>query len=509
MPRTNVRAWAVAGLSLALLATGLLLIDWGNPPDLLLFIGRFHPTIVHFPIGLLLLAALLEGLALLRPFRRRRSAIALALILGAVSAVAAVVAGLLHSLEGGYDEALVSSHKWLGIAVAVGAVSAAVLKTRGLDRAYAGTLLATVGTLLVVAHLGGSLTHGPGYLTYYLPPALKRAVGVAEARAAKPRIADIDSALVYQDLIAPIFKARCTSCHSATKEKGGLRLDTPKELVKGGKSGPVVVAGSPEESELLRRVTLPPGHKDAMPADGAKPLDIGETELIRWWIAHGASFEKKVADIEEVPASVATLFHRIAPPRIEKKKGLYAFDVAPADAQALAALHEAGYGIEPVAHDVSLLQVTTLNIQQTFGDEELTRLLPVAEQITWLDLSGTRVGDLGLAALAKMPHLTRLSLAKTAIGDEGLRHLSGLQNLEYANLYGTSVSDAGLKHLEGLDRLRALYLWQTQVTNEGAAHLKQTHPNLEIVLGAPGSTANAQRKSHGKKAQSQQTGTRE
>jgi uncharacterized membrane protein len=446
--------------------------------------------IVHFPIGLVLVAALLEGFARFRPFRRHRSAVALVLSLGAGSAVAAVVAGLLHSLEGGYDEALVSSHKWTGIAVAVGAVSAAVLKIRGLrkhsqslDRAYAGALLATVGALLVVAHLGASLTHGSGYLTYYLPPTLKRVFGVAEAGAANPRIADIDSALVYQDLIAPIFNARCASCHSASKEKGGLRLDAPEELLKGGKSGPVLEAGSPEESELLRRVTLPLGHEDAMPPDGAKPLEIGETELIRWWIAHGASFEKKVGDIEEVPASVATLFRRIAPPRAEDKAGLYAFDVAPADPQAVVALKKAGYRIETVAQDVLLLQVTTINIRHAFGDEDLKRLMPVAEQITWLDLSGTRVGDAGLSALANMPHLTRLHLAKTATGDEGLRHLSGLENLEYLNLYGTNVSDAGLAHLEGLDRLKALYLWQTRVTETGVERLKQRQPKLDIIFG--------------------------
>jgi uncharacterized membrane protein len=474
------------------------MIDWGNPPDLLLFIGRFHPLIVHFPIGLLLLAALLEGVTLFRPFRRRRSATVPVLFLGAVSAVAAVVAGLLLSLEGGHDEALVSSHMWLGIAVAVGAVSAAVLKIRGMRKhsralalAYAACLLATVGALLVVGHLGAALTHGSGYLTYYLPPTLKRAIGVAEARAAKPQIADIDSALVYQDLIAPIFEARCISCHNAIKEKGGFRLDAPEELLKGGKSGPVVVAGIPEESELLRRVTLPLGHEDAMPPDGAKLLDIGETELIRWWIAHGASFDKKIGDIEEVPPSVATLFSRSGFPRTEKKTGIYTFNVAPADAKTLTALNEAGYAIQAVAHDVSLLQVTTFNSQHSFGDEELEGLLPVAEQITWLDLSGTRVGDVGLATLAKMPHLTRLFLQKTAISDDGLRHLSGLKNLEYLNLYGTNVTDAGLEHLEGLDRLKALYLWQTRVTEEGAEQLKETQPDLEIVLGAPVTPANS------------------
>jgi uncharacterized membrane protein len=513
--RRNVLAWAGAAVCLALLVTGLFLIDWGNPPDLVLFIGRFHPLIVHLPIGILLFAAVLEGVALVGRFRRHRYLSALVLFLGAVSAVAAVGSGLLHLLEGGYDETLVATHMWLGIVVALGAVSAAIFRirglrtrSRGLDRACAVSLMTTVGALLVVAHLGASLTHGSGYLTYYLPPGLKRVVGVAEARAARPAIVDIDSALVYEDLIAPIFTARCIACHNANKEKGGLRLDTPEELLKGGKSGPVIVAGSAdEESELVRRVTLPPEHADAMPPDGAKPLDIGETELIRWWIAHGASFEQKVGDIEEVPASVATLFRRIAPPRTEAKTGLYAFVVGPADAKAVAALNEAGYGVRAVAGDVSLLQVAPLEVQDEFGDEQLNRLLSIAEQITWLDLSGTRVSDLGLAALAKMPHLTRLSLQKTAIGDDGLRRLSGLVNLEYLNLYGTSVGDAGLEHLEGLHRLKALYLWQTRVTDVGAAQLKEARPDMDIVFGAPNSATIARQKSDGKQARSQPADT--
>jgi hypothetical protein len=244
-----------------------------------------------------------------------------------------------------------------------------------------------------------------------------------------------------------------------------------------------------------------------MPPDGARPLDIGETELIRWWIAHGASFEKKVGDIDEVPASVATLFRRIAPPRPEEKTGLYAIEVPSADAKAVAALNEAGYGVRAIASGVSLLQVAPLEVQEEFGDEELNRLLSVAEQITWLDLSGTRVGDDGLAALAKMPHLTRLSLQKTAIGDDGLRHLSGLTNLEYLNLYGTNVGDAGLEHLEGLDRLKALYLWQTRVTDERAAQLKEARPDIDIIFGAPDSATIARQKSDGKNVRSQQADT--
>lgn len=490
---TRPRTWAVVGLSflLALALTGLMLVDFRDPPDALLFIGRFHPAVVHFPIALILLAALLEGIgALYRPLRVVRHATAVVLFLGALSAAAAVVAGYLLSLEGGYDPTLVRAHFWAGLTVAVGAAAATLLKIRsrrrerrGIDRAYAGVLVACVAALVLAGHFGGALTHGRGYLTQYLPTPLKGVLGPEGARARRARIADIDSAHVYRDLVAPILEARCTSCHNESKMKGGLRLDTPELLLRGGNHGEVVVAGAPEESELLRRITLPPDAEGAMPGGGALPLDVGETELIRWWIANGASLDQRVADVEEIPSAVATLFTRIAPPRPAKKMGVYALQAEPADPKALAALIQSGYGIAPVAQDVDLLEVNTANVRSKVGDEELKRLLPVARQITWLDLGGTRVGDAGLAVVARMPNLTRLSLDRTAVGDEGIRHLSRLENLEYLNLFGSQVTDRGLEHLDGLDRLKSLYLWETRVTPEGAERLQRRRPELRLVLG--------------------------
>jgi uncharacterized membrane protein len=487
-------AWAVAGLAflLALLAAGLALAELSEPPELVLFVGRFHPVIVHFPIGLLVLAALLEACAALhRPLRGLRHATTFVLVLGAVSAVAAVIAGYSLSLEGGYDPELLRTHMWLGIAVAASAVAASLLKirprrrrSRGLQRIYAGVLLSCVGTLLLAGYFGGSLTHGTDYLTYHLPAPLQGVLGVTEARAPRARITDIDSAYVYRELIASVFEARCTSCHNPGKRQGGLRLDSPSELMIGGDHGVVVVAGSPEQSELLRRITLPPGTKEAMPPGRARPLDVGETELIRWWIAHGASFEHRVADIAEMPTAVATLLTRLAPPRPERRTGIYALAVAPADPHAITELWNAGLGIGPIALDVELLEVTTRDLRDSFGDRETELLLPVTDQIAWLDLSGTRVGDASMSTLAKMPNLTRLNLRLTAVSDTGLQALSGLPNLEYLNLFGTHVSDAGLEHLAGLASLRSLYLWQTAVTADGVAKLKAKRPGVEVVLGA-------------------------
>ncbi|MBW3627863.1 MAG: hypothetical protein KY464_01080, partial [Gemmatimonadetes bacterium] len=267
------RVWAMLGFAflVALTLTALMLVDLRNPPDLLRFIGRFHPMIVHFPIGLILLAAILEILALVyRPFRVLRHSTAVVLFLGALSAVAAVVAGYLLSLEGGYEPRLVRTHFWLGVSVAASAVVATALKIRaqrrhrrGLDRLYAGVLAASVAALLLAGHVGGSLTHGQGYLTQYLPAPLKSALGPSEAQASRTRITNIDSAYVFRDLVMPVLEARCTSCHNESKVKGGLRLDSPELIMKGGNNGAVIVAGSPDESELLRRITLSPSAKGA------------------------------------------------------------------------------------------------------------------------------------------------------------------------------------------------------------------------------------------------------
>ena len=59
--------------------------------------------------------------------------------------------------------------------------------------------------------------------------------------------------------------------------------------MKGGKDGPVIVAGDPEKSLLLQRVTLPPNHKQFMPAEGRPPLRAEEIASIKAWIQQGAS----------------------------------------------------------------------------------------------------------------------------------------------------------------------------------------------------------------------------
>ncbi|MFA6242357.1 MAG: DUF1553 domain-containing protein, partial [Candidatus Hydrogenedentales bacterium] len=295
------------------------------------------------------------------------------------------------------------------------------------------------------------------------------------------------TAVVFDAAIKPIFAERCVGCHGAEKQKAGLRLDLPECISAGGEDGPVVVAGKPDESALYKRVTLPAGHEDIMPPKG-DPLTKEQTDLIRQWIELGATFAATPAT-EPAPAPAPTPAPapavEITPEQPAPVSILDELEktVTPASQESLDALRALGALAMPLDQKSPLVQVNFQIAGEAIGDEQLAALDSVKDQVTWLNLAGTKVSDAGLAKLASLQNLTSIHLEKTAITDAGLEHLKGLQHLQYLNLYATKISDAGLTQLEGLKELKSLYLWQSGVTPEGAEKLKQCIAGLHVNLG--------------------------
>ncbi len=95
-------------------------------------------------------------------------------------------------------------------------------------------------------------------------------------------VADADE--IFLDKISPILINRCWECHSGGSPEKGLRLDTPEGILKGGESGLLIDKTSVEKSRLFEVIS---GPEPAMPADG-KPLESGEVDAIKQWIASGA-----------------------------------------------------------------------------------------------------------------------------------------------------------------------------------------------------------------------------
>jgi len=317
-------------------------------------------------------------------------------------------------------------------------------------------------------------------------PAAEDPFGAPEP-AAEPAAIDITEGF-FAAQVWPIFEASCVSCHGDARQRGALRLDSPRDIRAGGAGGEVLTPGNPDASTLYTLTILPEDHPDIMPATG-DPLTPEQTEIIRQWILDGADFGDwdgpVMASVPDdlAPAESAAQFARPGAPRGPGHIELLAQGVEPAPQEALAPIQETGALAMPLARDNNLIRID-FNLQgDKITDEHLELLAPLAGHITWLNLARTQVTDDGLAKLAELPKLTRLHLEHTAVSDAGLAHLAGLEELRYLNLFNTSVSDAGLEHIAGLPNLERLFLWQTQATPEGAEKILAARPDADINLG--------------------------
>jgi hypothetical protein len=92
--------------------------------------------------------------------------------------------------------------------------------------------------------------------------------------------------------IQPIFAERCNHCHGEDEQEGQLRLDAKAIVMRGGKSGPLFIAGKSAESLLIARV-VGLGTEKRMPLED-EPLSDEQIGLIRAWIDQGAKWPEGI-----------------------------------------------------------------------------------------------------------------------------------------------------------------------------------------------------------------------
>ena len=467
------------------------------------FFGRFHPVLVHLPIGFLILAGLLEIGVLTNKIEVKASTISFILFWSAIGATFSCLAGYLLSLGGGYEVGLLEEHKWQGIWVAVAAWVAWIARSDLFINKipFAGLLYLPaliVGSFftMIAGHHGGSLTHGDGYLTQETPEPIRGWLGM-EPKAEKGSneikpIADVNNAMVFQDVVDPILKARCMQCHNANKSKGDLRMDQVELLKKGGENGPIWVVGKGQESDMIKRCMLPMEDEDHMPPKGKTQLTGGQIALLSWWIDQGTPFDKKVAELktpEEIKPILAALSSKnvseglsLAGNNQKPESPVFSLTVPAPDAKAVDALKNIGLLVMPIAGESHLLEINAINAG-SLTDTQIALLEPLKEQIIWLKLGDTKITDAAAATIAKLKNLQKLHLENTAITDATLLQIKALPYLEYLNLVNTAVTDVGIKALASTKTLQNLHVWQSKVTEAGVAVLKKSNTNLEVTLG--------------------------
>ena len=267
----------------------------------------------------------------------------------------------------------------------------------------------------------------------------------------------------------PVLQRRCLDCHGPKKQEGDLRVDQRETLLK-GEHAPVV-PGKPDQSEMVRRISLPKADVDVMPAEG-DPLSKEEIGRIRAWIEQGANWPEHLPAGEPVAAAEPPLLARTLTPA----------ETEAAD-KAMDGIRKQGAHATLVAAGTRAVEVNLGLLGAKATDAELALLQGLESSLVWLTLARSAVGDAGMTAVAKCRELRRLDLSGTAVGDAGLQSLAGLEHLTSLNLFKTKVTDAGLQHLAGLKHLRTLYVWQTGVTDAGVSQLKAALPQLRVDQG--------------------------
>ena len=100
----------------------------------------------------------------------------------------------------------------------------------------------------------------------------------------------------FEKSIRPLLVEHCHECHSSTskKLKGGLKLDTREDILKGGDSGPALVPGDPENSLLIEAVRWSDADLEMPPKNKLKPDQIAALEK---WVKMGAPHSGKPAGL--------------------------------------------------------------------------------------------------------------------------------------------------------------------------------------------------------------------
>ena len=451
---------------LLLFESKLMIPQWLQP------LGRMHPLILHFPIVLLLLSMVLEFFRFKTAYNEQeffQMFTSNLLLIGVISSGITVIMGIFLSQEEGYNQAVLSWHKWAGISVFFIASAIYTCRNSGWYKAplaKAGAII-TTSCLIFAGHFGAALTHGDNFIWQPVMSQTQPFVPVEEA-------------VVFEHVIKPVFEGKCVSCHNPDKLKGKLMLTDSTSILKGGKTGELLVAGKPEISLLLRRIHLPAADKKHMPPSGKPQLTDEEQVLLYHWIKSGAHFNTRVTALPESDSLrlAATLFLKPA----ENSQEVFGF---PAVAQQTLQKLNSNYRvIMPVSKNSPALTVNIYN-KSTYTPQTLDELKDVKLQIISLELSKIPVKNEDLKYVVRLENLRRLNLNFTDISGEGLKTLASLKHLNSLSLSGTKITFQDLQqHIPSFESLHTLAIWNTPVSVSEINQLQTSFKHIKFLGGS-------------------------
>ena len=446
------------------------------------FIGRFHPVLVHLPIGIFLIGFFIDVLIRFKPHFLPKSLKVLKIIYitAFVSAVVAVITGLLLSWSNNYEVDRLNFHRNLGLISLLALAILLFLTFRGsLKRDKLRFLFSIICVILIAitGHLGGNLTHGSDYL-------LAKGPNFLQAYADKPlyenevfKTINQDSLNVYTSIVKPLIDRKCLGCHNAEHALGNLSLNHLSDFKNNLKHENLLVSGNAIESEFFKRISLPVEDEYAMPPNGDK-LNYTDIQIIRYWIDSGADSLSYFESDKLNPELIALL------------KRDYGLDYSPKpyyEKITVGKLNDSTLKMLESKHiDASYLSESNylldVNVKSdSISLEQIEAINSVADNITFLNLENCKLPEDFQQKLIEMPNLTRLKISGNEnLADEAswiLQH----NELEILNLNDTWLTAEVLNSILALPKLKRVYVYNTNITAEELRDLRNKTSDIEII----------------------------
>lgn len=424
--------------------------------------GRLHPMLLHLPIGLMVLAALLWI------FRKNFDAVSfqtLFLFLLHVLALTASLTSLMGfflSKEGGYNEDILALHKWTGVGVSFLSCVLLILYKYWPQQSklFIFSLIISLLAVIVAGHYGATLTHGEGYV-------LEPLKGDEEEK----EIKITDSTDLFTAAIRPILTSKCFSCHNNQKAKGQLIMTSIEQLLKGGKNGPVWIAGDAINSHIIQYINLSEDDKKHMPPSGKPQLNEAEKALLYAWIQAGAERKKSLKSYNPqdslfiLATAIINQFKVSEEPQIS-----YGFKAA--SAKTIAAINTPFCLVSPLYTNAPALSAEFF-VREKFDPKNLENLLSVKEQLVRLNLSNMPVKDADVKLIAGFPNLEILNLNNTDISNKAVEELAKLRKLVSISLAGTKVDKQIIPILSKFASLKNVFVWNSGIAESDLINQKQ------------------------------------
>ncbi len=432
-----------------------------EPGLFLQWIGKLHPLVLHFPVVFGMLIAIYFLF-----FQNRRFPLNTEKLLLAINAFIAsgvVICGLLLSKQNAYDNDLINLHKWGGVAIAL--LSWLLLYLLDLKISFKKYLaLFFLAILIGSTHKGAQLTHGVNALSFPQSPATQ-----TEHKSATDSLSTL-----YETSIAPVLSQKCISCHGVDKIKGDLQLNTPENILKGGKHGDILKGDLNKTAPLLERIHLPLADEKHMPPEGKMQLTSDELNTLTKWLKGGASFKLKLSQLS--PGDSLLLMAKNSNPvsnaKFEPKGNL----------PDLKEFNSNYCSVNYLFHGSDEVEVNFFQ-GSFYNHDNLKKLEKIKSQIVNLNMQGMPLKKEDLDIIIQMKNLQSVNLNSTKLDIASLEVLKSLPGLKSVSICGIEFDEPGINKFLEHARFSELNVWTKNGTQKQLEKIMQKYPSIKIIVG--------------------------